>query len=238
MAEKKQKSGLLLEGVVIVASILLAFAIDAWWDGFRESRETRTLLESIRSDVVATQAVIAENRSDSELVAERARALLGAMAAADTSADAMRERLLTLGNIFVIGGWSPINDTYAEAVNSGRLQLIDDDALRIALFRYEAQIEELDQMYLEISEQYYARLEPFLVANTVYSELGAEWWREALVEAPDTPNFRMDFEALGKSRELWNLLTLRLEMEVTVLDRLRRMDARTDEVLELLPPAD
>ncbi len=232
MAQKKQKSGLLLEGVVIVASILLAFAIDAWWEGFRESRETRTLLESIREDVVATQTAIETSRSESEQIAAYARAILEAMAAG-APPDEMRERLLTLGNVFIIPGWSPINDTYAEAVNSGRMQLIEDEALRIALFRYEAQIEELDQIYLDMAGQYYGALEPFIVANTIYSEISAEWMRESLVEAP----FETDFEALAQNRELWNLLTLRLEAEITVLERLKNMDRRTEEVLELLPPA-
>lgn len=35
------------EGVVIVASILLAFAIDAWWDERKERVEEREILAEI-----------------------------------------------------------------------------------------------------------------------------------------------------------------------------------------------
>ena len=46
-----------LEGAVIVASILLAFGIEAWWDGRQERAEERDALEALAADfVVATEA--------------------------------------------------------------------------------------------------------------------------------------------------------------------------------------
>lgn len=69
-----------------------------------------------------------------------------------------------------------------------------------------------------------------MVANTVYSEIAAAWWRDELVEAP----FRTDFEQLAQSRELWNLVTLRLEIEVAVQDRFRTVDALAQEVIAII----
>jgi len=37
-----------VEAVVVVASILLALAGDAWWDGVQERTEERVLLETLR----------------------------------------------------------------------------------------------------------------------------------------------------------------------------------------------
>ena len=39
-----------VEGVVIVASILIAFALDASWEAYRQSQEERTILEGLRVD--------------------------------------------------------------------------------------------------------------------------------------------------------------------------------------------
>ena len=44
----------LLEGVVIVASILLAFAIDAWWDNRIDQQREREHLESMRTEFQAS----------------------------------------------------------------------------------------------------------------------------------------------------------------------------------------
>lgn len=46
------------------------------------------------------------------------------------------------------------------------------------------------------------------------------------------------FAALAESRELRNLLTLRLEFEIAVEDRLKRLDTLTEELLALLPVTD
>ena len=129
-----------------------------------------------------------------------------------------------------MSGWEPVTHPYDEAVNSGRLRLIESEPLRLALTRYEAGVEDVNAIHRSTETQYYGQLEPFMVEHTVYSELAAEWWRGALVEAP----FTTDFEALSTSRELWNLVTLRLEIEVAMQNRLERMDVLATEVIELL----
>ena len=219
----------LTEGLVIVVSILLAFGIDAAWAELTEAREAQRLLEAIRDDVLAMQVEIADERTTSEELVDRARYLLSSLA--DPPGDSvLQDALLTLGSVFVTGNWEPVTHTYDEAVNSGRLRLIESEPLRLALTRYRAGVEEVNAIHRSIQTQYYGQLEPFLVEHTVYSELAAEWWRGELVEAP----FGTDFEALATSRELWNLLTLRLELEVSMLNRLDRMDALAAEVLGLL----
>ena len=67
-------SRLLIEGIVIVVSILLAFAIDAWWDERQEfSAQTERLVR-----------VAAELRSNAERVAEQQEVLEGAIDAGST----------------------------------------------------------------------------------------------------------------------------------------------------------
>ncbi len=39
-----------VEGVVIVASILLAFGIEAWWEGVQERQEEQEALRGLASD--------------------------------------------------------------------------------------------------------------------------------------------------------------------------------------------
>ncbi len=222
----------LTEGFVIVVSILLAFGIEASWAEFSEFREANRLLESLRDDAVAMQAEIAQQRAQSQALEERARHLLVILSDPPDD-ESLREALLTLGSVFVTGRWDPPTDSYDEALNSGRLSLIGNDEIRLALTRYYAQAEEIDLIFQEMGTQYYTELEPFMVQHTVYSELAAEWWRESLVEAP----FKTDISALGKSRQLWNLLTFRLEIEIALQSRLGEMGERSAILLGLLSEA-
>jgi hypothetical protein len=49
---------LLREGVVIVASILLAFAVDAWWDSSREANESFDQLVSLDAELAEALALL------------------------------------------------------------------------------------------------------------------------------------------------------------------------------------
>lgn len=215
-----------------MVSILLAFGIEAGWAGLVEAREGRRLLELIRDDVVAMQTEVDIRQSQADQLITQARALLSELANPSSDAELVAA-LGTLGSIFVTSSWNPVNHTYVEAMSSGRLRLIEDESMRLLLTRYQARIEDIRSLYGSVETQYYQALEPFLVANTIYSELAAEWWRDSLVEAP----FSTDFEALKNSHELWNLVTLRLEAEIAVVDRLDRLEELADELLRALPEA-
>lgn len=48
----------LVEGVVIVVSILLAFGIEAWWDGVQEQAAEQELLASLEQDMLNNRAEV------------------------------------------------------------------------------------------------------------------------------------------------------------------------------------
>jgi class 3 adenylate cyclase len=222
-----------LEAPIIVVSILLAFGIEAGWAGLVEAHESRRLQELIRDDVVAMRTEVALRRTQGDQLIGDARALLAELAD-PSSEEQLVAALSRIGSIFVTGGWSPVNHTYVEAMSSGRLRLIEDESLRLALTRYQAVIDDIRNTYESIETQYYAELEPFLVANTIYSEIAADWWRDSLVPAP----FKTDFTALARSRELWNLVTLRLEAELAVRSRLDQLEEMAEGLQLVLPESD
>lgn len=73
---------LLLEGVVIVASILLAFAIDAAWDERQERAQERRLLEALEQEFAAHPPILANARAVHQRFANAAFALFDTLAAA------------------------------------------------------------------------------------------------------------------------------------------------------------
>ena len=51
MLGKPTLKGSLVEMVVVVASILIAFGLDAWWDGRKERSEETTILLALESEL-------------------------------------------------------------------------------------------------------------------------------------------------------------------------------------------
>ena len=56
---------LAVEAFVIVASILLAFAIDAWWTRYQESIEEQELLTGLRAEFLVNQELAAKKNISS-----------------------------------------------------------------------------------------------------------------------------------------------------------------------------
>ncbi len=64
------------EGIAIVVSILLAFAIDAWWDGSREREREATVLEGLQTEFEANRERLEYNLGRHERVEDAAAILL------------------------------------------------------------------------------------------------------------------------------------------------------------------
>ncbi len=68
--------------VAIVASILLAFWIDAWWEGRQQQADERVVLESLLADLVQKKVIFERDRSYNETIYQATASLL--MAATDS----------------------------------------------------------------------------------------------------------------------------------------------------------
>lgn len=70
---------ILAEGAIIVVSILLAFAIQAWWEGSKERAEEQRILAAIRAELHSNVAEIDREltyRTQRTLISSRSSMLL------------------------------------------------------------------------------------------------------------------------------------------------------------------
>jgi hypothetical protein len=67
---------ILAEGVAIVLSILLAFGIQAWWEGRQERLEEREILIGLRDELLEIRDVIDEDLGDAAYAQSLLRAFL------------------------------------------------------------------------------------------------------------------------------------------------------------------
>ena len=70
---------LMLEGFVIVISILLAFAIDAWWDQQRQTRDAEDQVDRVIAELKANLAILQIQDEALEYATEAAREFLSIM---------------------------------------------------------------------------------------------------------------------------------------------------------------
>ena len=150
-----------VEGGVIVVSVLLALAGDAWWEGRQQRQEEAAVLSSLRADFQATLGLIAESRSGfrtSATAAERLIALTGPGTPAVSAAavDTLLAQAIT-GTAF-----NPVEATLIALVSSGSLRIISNADLRGALAEWSPRLARIRRIEAQNTGQILNHFMPYL----------------------------------------------------------------------------
>jgi hypothetical protein len=165
---------LFLEGVAIIVSILLAFSIDAWWDGHQERQEEERLLIALLDEFRENKELLEEARIHHRAV-EQAELELMALAA-DTSPDISPDSLDQL--IGEINWWWSATKFSTGALNSvvlaGKLHLIRNEELRREVAGWQAEIAKVHfnegQDYTTFHEDFM----PYLRDNAYLAQISSQ----------------------------------------------------------------
>ena len=201
------------EGLVIVVSILLAFSVDAWWDGLRDRQRERELLTDLLSDFETSRPELAVRLDGARRMARGNLALRDAVA---KSGAMQRVSIADSLILSVISGptYEPATNTLDAALASGQIDAIRSDAIQAELANWsrllvdtredELLVREIttDQVVPLLAEQvelstFYDRMLPWFFGEgagsaSTHTEVQAS---SALVGLLSQRGFYMDFAA-------------------------------------------
>lgn len=236
----------LVEGLVIVASILLAFGIEAWWQGREEQEEARDALDILQRDLTAATEQLeelvqfAQAGSNASL---RAYVALGAdLETVDrdsVSADLIRSLSRRTMRLPRAG--------YTDLLSTGTLGLIDDRELRDAVVQFYEQAERAETIFEKNSAQYIdGYLSRLLVAGGLIAVrpigvgVPAQILRDEIIqerlgdyEHPSDPLWNLTHDAREWDQLRSALLSMSRATQMQVL-RLGALIELCDELLALL----
>ena len=218
---------LLTESLVIVLSILAAFALDAYWGRRLEREAELSYLEALRSDFTETAARIAETVANEE----RAATLAGRLLAGDqgTSSEELDQMLFDL---WALPTLEPVAGAMDEIISSGQLRIIRDDQLRAALAAWPADVEHYRRRESWAQDNWNYLIAPFIMRELSLGQLASGLLGEIPGEAAP-----LDHSHLMRDRYFRNLVIHRWITTDDVLTALRRLQARDEEILGLLSGA-
>jgi len=130
---------LMLEALAIVGSILLAFAIDAWWQQRNELKQADTLILSLHAEFETSQVHLTEWLAGSRWMHRTTTELLEAIKAAETG-DEVQVRHETIVGSIGAATYDPIRSTLDAMLSSGQINLIEDAELRNAIALWEQKL--------------------------------------------------------------------------------------------------
>lgn len=200
-----------VEGGVIVGSILLAFALDAWWDDRSREAELREQLDVVAREMESAREALQRALDAHEANAHRAEQLTSALSRVSEGSEVVVSDTL-VGPLLPQVTADVTTGSLDAFVASGGLELIEDMDIRRELLRWPTMIEDLldDEIYLRNFAA--ADLASYLRAHADVAN--AERWSipwllgRAGVGPPVDPE-RLGTVTLRREQHLMNLLAAR-----------------------------
>jgi hypothetical protein len=118
---------------VIIVSILLALAADAWWDGVQQRRDELEALTALRADLTNDSVELTGIGRSLALRDSAAAWFLANRTATSVPSDSLRGKGIS---IMGLPRYQRSRAAYLSLRDGGRLGLIEDDGLRNEIVRY------------------------------------------------------------------------------------------------------
>ena len=131
----------LAEGFVIVGSILLAFGIDAWWDGQKEAELEQGYAARIAADLRETRTEIDQNAQHYASLLGHGQAVLPILDGTEAIPEDALGFLASVLQASRITAPVVARGAYDDLISTGNLRLLQSDTLRHELSRFYGNVE-------------------------------------------------------------------------------------------------
>ncbi len=202
---------LTVEGIVIVISILLAFAIDAAWEERQKRQDELGALDQLSRTLAQFDEVLMEWRSEHNAIVDAALTLLGLTGPANE----LRLDTDSIGTLLARITWAWTIDlpdvTLSNLESSGQLGLLQDSSIRDALGSWRAVMADVQDDERTAEILLHRDLMPYLTQRTSWRTIH-HLDQDAIYAGP-VPVRRSSYEdglsGLLTDREFENLIELR-----------------------------
>ena len=230
--------GIAVEAAAIVGSILLAFAIDAWWEERNEEQRERELLVALLDDFRKSKANIEAGRNFHLGVQESNQRLLESVVSSSESLSAVQvDRIL--GDLT---WWDSQSRFATGALNSlvfgGELSVIRDDALRQVLADWPSMIQRAEALRNQDYDFFLTVMMPYLRSNGYLPRIstlatpkpGSEGEESTLIDLDVESD--VDHVSMVSTVEFQNILIQKYWIQDDMLRAFDRADEMLDATIE------
>ncbi|MFT5452478.1 MAG: hypothetical protein ACI9N9_001970 [Enterobacterales bacterium] len=223
----------MLESVAIILSILLAFAIDAGWDKFKEGKQEKAFLESILSDFKETRSRIEESNTAHMKFIESSQQLLS-FHGVDTPNIETEALEKILGSVFY-----DFNSLYLPSGSrdalfaSGDIEIISNEKLRSMLAAWPTIVADASEDDALIAYDVMNAMAPYLnrkirtrnVIRSTDSPTAAE-----LIPSIESVNY----EVLWMDPEFDNIVSFRILNETYAIMENGNLSKAANEIIQVI----
>lgn len=229
-----QWSRLSIEAAAIVGSILLAFAIDAWWEGHKDRQDEEEYLVALREEFSDSIQIASENEELRRKVVEAHVALIAQIQGEPRASESDLYEWVSLLSYPL--RYYPRRAVYNDIMASGGTNLISSSEIRIALAEFEQGIrylEQFDETSWAVWEQ---RIQPYLEGRVPRVERLKQGYARNRRDMPfgDSPH-APDFEAILADPAFEDMIAerwLRLQNGTLAIGRISLLSVKIIELID------
>jgi hypothetical protein len=213
-----------VEGAAIIASILLAFSIDAWWDDKQQHNAEQVVLENLLEDLRDKQELLNDMNRHNQAIVDSIEILLRVgVGLQEKPSNEMIDRLI--GDTW----WESSDSVWESApmnllVAGGSLSLITNPRLAQELGSLQTAIDRVQNLYQRDQQFHQEIMTPFIMSHTNMLQINAAMrHRPGLPDDPGFPNSSVgagksfDHGELLSTLEFQNLLAAKMERKQDIL---------------------
>lgn len=150
-----------VEGLVIVASVLIALGADAWWEGQQQLQAEQLTLLGLQADLEATLGAIAVDKRENEQVANAAERLISLGGSERLTISAPRMDTL-LAQVLPGEDFAPVDATLSALLSSEGLSVISNPDLRALLAQWPSALARVRRTEAQEQTLLFNRFLPYL----------------------------------------------------------------------------
>lgn len=222
----------MVESVAIVLSILLAFAIDASWDAYKERGQEKAFLESLLGDFKEARSRIDESIDDHVNTAALARQLLGFYVGETSKAESEAlEKMLSA----VFYNWQSLYLTSGSRdalFASGDIEIIGNEKLRAMLAGWPSIVADAAEDDALMAYDVMNNLAPYLQSRVRTRNVARMTHSEVAKIIPHIEP--VDYDALWNDPLFEDLVTFRILNDTYAVDEKNRMGEAADEIIQVI----
>lgn len=219
---------LVAEGLTILTSILLAFAIDAWWDGRTQDRLIDEQIAQLHAQMQANSEALSVGSERAGRVSDALGTLIALVGPEPeiVSADSLAEVIF---QGFRIGPTALQMNALRILLGSGQFALSENDELHEQLIAFESEAE-----YVRASEELYWEIR--LLISDHLSQIAPFAMVASRVAEERMTDFEVPVRAILTDRRLEGLSAELGIRAVNIAGRLSALGAAADSILALTAP--
>jgi hypothetical protein len=195
------------EGAAIIASILLAFAIDAWWDGVKADRDTQEILDAVLVEMESNLTSLHDSITHHGEIVEAIK-----IALEQSSIAGLLDQAVIDVEVF-----EPSTGALDTLIATGMLAAIDEPALQISLGGF-------NRLASDLNERESRAVEFRDAARRRIAAIGDPIWN------------RVDSDRIQADIRMLNLLTMRQAEERAAIESAQMLERHLRVLIRQLDP--